>query len=139
MQGYFLNDFDNNCVHCPFNCSTCYNYNYCMSCASTYVAARSFVPPEIMLMPGYFSGIYSQPIICIKCFYPCRSCYYSPSFCTSCQIKFYLSNNECVSNFNYFISLTMTPANSSFFMQNYYNLIYNISQTAGVFINFTTV
>lgn len=110
-----------------------------MVCADSFVVVRNLVSPTIMLISHYFEGIYYQPIICIKCYSPCSTCYNLPSFCTSCISKYTLTENRCISNFNFLVSLTLNPASNQTFVENYYNLISLIANTTNTFINETSI
>jgi hypothetical protein len=139
MEGCYLNTTTQYCVTCPLNCSTCYSSSYCTTCSKGYLASRSLVSPSIMHWSDYFDGIYLQPVFCIKCYFPCQTCFFLPTFCTSCIVNYNLYNNYCVSSFNFMITLTLNPSSNQAFVDSYYEFLSAFANAAGVSISQTSV
>ena len=71
---------------------------------------------------------------CQKCASPCVNCISSSSSCLTCITGYTILGTQCVSNYN-FGATVVFATNPTSFVQNYYNLLANISTTVGQQIN----
>lgn len=138
LYGTYLNN--GLCQTCSVGCSICLGGNTCFRCYNGYVAllpatlvTGSSNSPLLVNEVGT-NNIVFQPITCVQCVSPCVNCISSSSSCLSCITGYTILGTQCVSNYNFGATVVFST-NPTNFVQNYYNLLANISATVGQQIN----
>jgi len=89
--------------------------------------------PLLQEITGKNNIIY-QIVSCAACTSPCATCISNPSSCISCITGYTLSGTTCVSNFNFGSSIVF-DTNAATFVQNYYNLLVEASNSVSQAVN----
>lgn len=55
---------------------------------------------------------------CAPCISPCSTCAASPMTCVTCVSGYTINGLQCISNFNYFVSVTFSSATTSTELNN---------------------
>jgi hypothetical protein len=128
------------CRACTTGCSNCLDINTCFRCINGYVASLpatlvtgSSNSPLLVNEVGTNNIVY-QPITCQKCVSPCAFCISSTTSCLTCVTGYTLLGTQCISNYNFGATVVFNT-NPTNFVQNYYNLLANISATVSQQIN----
>jgi len=101
MNPYYLYNYT--CQPCFVGCASCSSKNICIFCAFGYVS--------VYLADVYDIYNYNIAMNCAPCSSPCQSCVGSPITCNTCLKGYYLNGTQCISNFNY--QVTVTFANTT--------------------------
>ena len=130
---------------CATGCTNCLNADSCLRCGVGYVATLpatmvtgASTDPLLQEITDTNNIIY-QIVNCAACASPCVTCISNPTSCTSCVSGYTLMGTTCVSNFNFGTNI-MFDTNPGSFVQNYYNLLVqssnSVSQTVStIFVN----
>ncbi len=102
MYGFYLAMGNSTCQPCNSSCLACSSQNTCLTCKPNYALVN---------LPLATNQIY-----CSLCSTPCLTCTSNPQECTSCLSGFTFIGFNCVSNFYYIFTITLSSS-----QQNFYN------------------
>jgi hypothetical protein len=123
FPGSYLNG--TSCASCNTGCAFCATLGQCLICSPGYIATQS----------GSIAGNLEGGILnCTPCTSPCASCEGSSLTCTSCVSGFSMKGGNCLSNFNYAVSVTFSVSLAQF-QTNYLGFLNQMAASAGVAVN----
>jgi len=137
--GNYLNP-SNICVACNAGCANCLSKTSCLTCSVGYVAQLpgAVVTPQSALISSQSATINAQLVNCIICSLPCATCTNSPSTCLTCIAGFNYEGNQCVSAFNFGVSVTLSVT-PQVFNQNYLQFLQALANSISTSISSITV
>lgn len=112
------------CINCPNGCASCITALICIKCQPGFVDSQN----------GFADTVTYNNMNCTLCQSPCRTCYSNPMTCLSCVDGYSLSGAQCISNFNFAVTCSLSVTMQAF-QTNYLFFLSQLAAAANVKTN----